>query len=89
MNNDNNAPAVTLRDGALKASIWRNEGEKGPWYQTKITRIYKDGTGNYHETPSFTGVELLRAARLAERAYDYIQELIEQNRKIKDQKDAA
>jgi hypothetical protein len=27
-------PADVIRDGSLKATIWRNEGEDGPFYPT-------------------------------------------------------
>lgn len=49
----NSKPVETIRDGAIKASIWKNEGEKGPFYSVKITRTYTDDAGNYHDSDSF------------------------------------
>lgn len=66
----NSKPLATIRDGALKASIWKNQGEKGPFYSVRITRTYTDEQGNYHDSDSFSGSELLRVARLASKAYD-------------------
>ena len=66
----NSKPLATIRDGALKATIWKNEGEKGPFYSVRITRTYTDEQGNYHDSDSFSGSELLRVARLAGKAYD-------------------
>lgn len=68
-------PIDTLRDGSLKATIWKNSGEKGDFYSVNITRTYKDEADNYHDSDSFTGVQLLRVAHLATRAYDRIGEL--------------
>jgi len=70
-----NKPTETLRDGSLKATIWKNDGEKGPFFSVSLTRIYTDDAGNYHDSDSFSGSELLRIARLASRAYDRIADL--------------
>ena len=75
-----NQPEETLRDGSLKATIWKNEGEKGTFFSVNLTRIYKDDAGNYHDSDSFSGTELLRIAHLATRAYDRISELRQQER---------
>ncbi|MDJ0921877.1 MAG: hypothetical protein QNI84_12180 [Henriciella sp.] len=68
-------PIDTIRDGNLKASIWKNEGENGPFLTTTITRTYTDQRGNYHDTASFTGTELLRVAELSRQAYSRSNEL--------------
>jgi len=70
-----NQPTETLRDGSLKATIWKNEGEKGLFFSVDLSRTYKDDGGSYHDSHSFSGTELLRAAHLATRAYDRISEL--------------
>ncbi len=71
-------PTETLRDGSLKATIWKNESDKGPFYSVNLTRIYKDEHGKYHDTDSFTGTELLRIAHLATKAYDRTNQLRQQ-----------
>ncbi len=65
-------PVETLRDGAIKATIWKNTGEKGDYYSVDLTRIYKDKDDHYQDTHSFSSHELLRVAHLAERAYDRV-----------------
>ena len=62
-------PVETLRDGAMKAAIWRNESENGPFFAVTFARTYKDGEGALHDTDSFSGAQLLRLARLADKAY--------------------
>ena len=75
-----NQPTETLRDGSLKATIWKNEGEKGAFFSVNLTRTYKDDAGSYHDSDSFSGTELLRIAHLATRAYDLVLELRQQER---------
>ena len=62
-------PADTLRDGALKATIWENHGENGTYYTTTLARTYEDKNGKLRDTNSFGGTDLLRVAELARDAY--------------------
>lgn len=74
-NRPDNRPADVIRDGNLKASIWRNEGENGLTYTTVIVRTYRAENGSWHEVNSFSGSELLRVSELARKAYDRTGEL--------------
>lgn len=71
----NNKPTATLRDGRIKATIWKQSSEKGDFYRVNFTRGYQDETGAWHDSDSFSGTELLRLARLAGKAYDATSEL--------------
>jgi len=75
-----NRPVETLRDGALKAAIWKNEGEKGAFFNVTFARTYKDAKGNLKDTDSFSGSQLLRLARLADQAYARTRELGQEER---------
>ncbi|SFF97085.1 hypothetical protein SAMN05518801_104250 [Novosphingobium sp. CF614] len=77
---ERNAPRDVLRDGNLKASIWSNEGEKGPFYSATLARTWRDAEGQPHDTHSFAGSELLRVSELARKAYDRTQELRREDR---------
>ena len=70
--NQNTKPIDTIRDGALKASIWKNTGENGDYYAVRLTRTWRDEQGEYHDSDRFSPSELLRIARLAGIAYDEI-----------------
>ncbi len=68
-----NKPVSELRDGSLKIAIFRNESKEDAnkvRYSGKLTRSYKDASGNWHDTDYLSGTEFLRAARLFEKAYD-------------------
>ena len=72
-NSAGNKPVAEVRDGNLKIAIFRNEGkEEGdrPWYSGKLTRSYRDASGDWHNTDYLSGSDYLRAARLMEKAYD-------------------
>lgn len=71
--NSHNQPVSEVRDGNLKIAIFRNdpkqEGDR-PRYSGKLTRSYRDASGDWHDTDYLSGSEFLRAARLMEKAYD-------------------
>ncbi len=75
MTTTTNKPAATLRDGRLKATIWKNAGEKGAYYGVDLTRGYQDANGNWQDSNRFGGTELLRVAHLAAKAYDELAKL--------------
>jgi len=49
----NNKPANTLRGGSIKATIWQNVSEKGPFYATTFSRPFKDQSGTWRNGSSF------------------------------------
>jgi hypothetical protein len=71
-----NKPFHEIRDGLIKATIWKNTRQKNERpiiiYSVDVTRSYKDNGGNWKESTSFSGNELLRVANLYERAYNAI-----------------
>ncbi len=73
--NQKTKPVETIRDGAIKASIWKNQGEQGSFYSVQITRTYRDEAGDYHDSDSFSGTDLLKVAYLATKVYERTAEL--------------
>jgi hypothetical protein len=65
-------PAQTIRFGRLKAAIWKQESDKGPWYFVVFARTYKDQGGNYQSSSSFGRDDLLVVAKLADQAHSWI-----------------
>ena len=70
-----NQPKLKLRDGRLTATVWENTITTDDGEETRISidlvRNYKDGD-DWKTSSSFSPTELLKVARLAERAYDAI-----------------
>lgn len=70
-----NKPVETLRDGALKVSIFRNRSENGEFYALDPGRIYTDEkTGDVREVSSLSGSEPLRMAHLLTKGYERVAE---------------
>ena len=44
----NKQPANTLRCGNIKATIWQNSNEKGPFIATTFSRPFKAQSGAWH-----------------------------------------
>ncbi|MCA8883148.1 MAG: hypothetical protein KDA50_05290 [Rhodobacteraceae bacterium] len=70
-----NRPIETLRDSRLKAAIWENASETGPYYTVTLAKLYDDKDGQTKETQSFSASELLRVAELAREAHGVVRDL--------------
>lgn len=76
-----NKPAGEVRDGAIKATIWRNQSEKGVFYSVEITRTYvsQEETATtkavFADSHSFSGADVLRVSILTQEAYRKVIEL--------------
>ena len=53
INNSSKQPANTLRCGNIKATIWENVSEKGPFYSATCSRPFKDQSGAWRNGTSF------------------------------------
>ena len=58
---EGNRPSFEVRLGAIRVSVWRNHGENGDWFNTVITRRYRDGE-DWKETNTFNGLADLALA---------------------------
>lgn len=80
----NQSPVDTIRDRAIKSSIWRNEGEKGAYYSVTLARTYKDDQGNLRDTNSFSQDDLLKLAEISRKSYHRINELKREHTQSRD-----
>ena len=46
-------PEITLRCGNIRATIWQNSSEKGPFFSTTFSRPFKDQSGTWRNGTSF------------------------------------
>lgn len=71
-----NKPIRTLRDGSIKAAIWKNITDDGnAFYSVTYARTYKDDDGNLKDADSFSGSDILKQQHLVGKAYDAIAKL--------------
>lgn len=69
----NQEPIQTFREGAIGASVWLREAQKGPFYEVTFSRSYKnDRTGAAGYSQSFPDRLLPALIRVAERAQAWI-----------------
>ena len=71
-----NRPEKKFRAGAISATIWKNENQKGPksfsYYTVALERAYKDQSGNWQSTSSMRLGDLPRAKLVLNKAYEYL-----------------
>ncbi len=65
-------PAYVARFGVLKATVWRQESNKGPWYSVVLSRRYQDQTGEWRSAQSFGRDHLLLVAKLCDHVHSWI-----------------
>lgn len=86
MAKDSKRPDKTLRfSSGVKAVIWKNETESGPRYSVFVKRTYRGRDEEFHDTDSFGRDEVLIAAYAFERAYKYMNDATERDRRESDQ----
>jgi hypothetical protein len=68
----NNKPANQLRCGNIKATIWQNVGEKGPFFSTTFSRTFKDQSGAWRNGTSFGLNNLQALVTVAREAKEWI-----------------
>lgn len=76
----NNGPVHEIRNGVVKASIWKNETAKGVFYNTTLERLYRQGK-DWKTSASFSRDQLLVVAMVAQEANGWIYEQSKRDRK--------
>ncbi len=65
-------PVHTIRYGKLKAAIWMNEGQTGPFHNVTFSRSYRDGQNTWHDASSFNLHDLPLLAKLTNDCHSWI-----------------
>ncbi|HEY4364928.1 MAG TPA: hypothetical protein VGN17_28445 [Bryobacteraceae bacterium] len=73
-------PVEEVRIGAIKAAIWRNEGDGGARYNVTFQRLYRAEGGPWQSTHSFGGADLLLLAKVADATHTRVLQLVEEDR---------
>ena len=71
-NQQSKRPATTLRCGNIKATIWQNVSEKGPFFATTFSRPFKDQSGVWRNGTSFGLSDLEALMNVAFKAKEWI-----------------
>lgn len=65
-------PVHRVRVGTTTATVWENQGESGPWYNTTVSRTYRTEEESYEETNSYGESQLLELSAAANLAHAWI-----------------
>ncbi len=71
-NEQKNQPVKKFRAGAISATIWENQTEKGAYNTVSFKRGYKNKDGNWQDTQSLRVMDLPKAALVLTKAYEYL-----------------
>jgi hypothetical protein len=72
MATNNKKPTHTIRYGNIKATIWQNASEKGPFFATTFSRPFKDQFGAWRNGTSFGLNDLEALVAVATEAKEWI-----------------
>jgi hypothetical protein len=64
-------PAHKIRSGGIEVAVWRQESEKGPWYNVTMSRSYKKDE-EWKKSDSFGSDDVLLLAKLLDQAHTWI-----------------
>jgi hypothetical protein len=73
-------PVEEVRFGNIKAAIWRNEGQNGPWFNVTLQRLYRTEEGQWTSTTAFGRDDLLLLAKVANATHSRVLELLARER---------
>jgi hypothetical protein len=71
----NKQPADQLRCGSIKATIWQNSSEMGPFFAMTFSRPFKDQSGTWRNGTSFGLHDLEALVSVARDAKEWISTL--------------
>ena len=64
-------PVHTIRLGRIKATIWANQSQNGPWYSVQVCRVYRNGD-EWKQSDSFGRDDLLLVCKVLDQAHTWI-----------------
>src|SRR5262245_496744 len=47
-------PVHSIRLKNVRASVWQNESEDGPWFNVTLSRLYRSHTGEWQSSDGFS-----------------------------------
>ena len=69
---EGNRPVHQVRVGAVTASIFPNENDRGKFYSVTFQKSYKDAQDQWQNSTSFGPGDLLELAKAADMAHTHI-----------------
>lgn len=86
---EQNKPAARIQLFPVSAIVWKNVGPKGTNYSVTFERTYKDQSGKFQTSTSFSGSELLLLSKAADLAHTEVLKLRANDRSADQSDDEA
>ena len=67
-----NKPVNEFKVGRVRAAVWANESEAGPWHSVTFSRLYKDKDGNWKDSTSFSRDDLPLLMKAADQVHTFL-----------------
>ncbi|MEK6967484.1 MAG: hypothetical protein AABX51_02530 [Nanoarchaeota archaeon] len=65
-------PEKKFRAGAISATVWKNDGQKGAYKTVQLTRSFKDKGDQWKTTSTFRVADLPKVSLVASKAFEYL-----------------
>ncbi len=65
-------PEKKFKAGAISATVWKNDGQKGQYRTVQLTRSFRDKSEAWKSTSSFRVADLPKVALVANKAFEYL-----------------
>jgi hypothetical protein len=75
-----NRPVHEVRLGRIKAAVWANQTEAGVRHNVTVSRVYRDGDGDWQTSDSFGRDDLPLLAKVVDRAHSWIFDQLREDR---------
>jgi hypothetical protein len=73
-NMSKNKPAHEIRLGRIRGTVWRNETEGGTFHNVAFSRLYKDDSGDWQDSATFSRDDLPLVAKVADLVHSWLYE---------------
>lgn len=84
MTNLKTRPIHEIRFGAIRAAVWRTDGETGPRFSVTFSRLYKDEEGKWQDATSFGRRDLPLLIKVADRVHSFLYDSASSARAVDD-----
>lgn len=63
---------VNFKVGRVRATVWTNESDTGPWHSVTFSRLYRDKDGRWQDSASFSREDLPLLMKAADQAHTFL-----------------
>lgn len=69
---EKSSPIHSVKVGRVRAAIWENTSENGAWHSVTFSRLYKDDSGAWKDSSSFSRDDLPLLMKVADQVHTFL-----------------